>query len=98
MSSPSTPLLTRVDESVVERVLAINPRCKRLNLSHNAIVDVADDDSQARADGGIPPSPIFARLPNLVFLNLSFNQLRSIGRAFAALPQLEVLDVSNNQM
>jgi Leucine-rich repeat (LRR) protein len=124
-----------IDDALVDRVLSLNPRCRRLNLSHNEITHVEGGGSgdggggggggvgvgqeeggaaavaAASAAAGGRPVPLpaslgrgaasaspFARLPNLVYLNLSYNMLVELGPAFAALTSLGTLDVSHNRL
>ncbi len=84
--APSPSLITRIDAPLIAHVLSLNPRCRRLNLSHNAIssVDAGED--------------VFPRLPHLLFLNLSQNALRALGPPFGALSRLQALDASRNQL
>ena len=63
---PPPPLITRLDAALCARVLALNPRVRRLNLSGNAI-ECAHGAEEAAA---------LARLgPRLEVLNLSANRL-----------------------
>jgi Leucine-rich repeat (LRR) protein len=109
-----------VDDALVTRVLSLNPRCRKLNLSHNEISaveggagasfgeDQAAAEAAASASGGrrvglpaalrAPVGSPFARLPNLVYLNLSYNHLTELGPAFGALTALGTLDVSHNRL
>ena len=76
-----------LDNSLVTRVLALNPTCRNLNLSRNSIVSVSADEPD-----------LLLPLYDLLQLNLSSNSLRFLGPAFSVLSQLEVLDVSRNQL
>lgn len=93
-SGSQQPLLTRLDAALVSRVLSINPRCRRLNLSHNAISRIDDDGCGDDGCGGA----LLAPLAGLVYLDLSHNALRVVGPAFSALANLQVLDVSRNEL
>jgi hypothetical protein len=75
-----------IDGALAARVLAMNPSCRRLNLSRNQIVAV------------VPEPQALPLLQSLIHLNLSFNGLRALGPEFSALSRLQVLDVSHNQM
>ena len=85
MASPAQP--RRLDAALVTRVLALNPACLHLNLARNNLT------CAARGDEGV-----LAPLRDLLQLNLSSNALRALGPEFSALAQLQVLDVSRNQM
>jgi len=84
MSAPSP---RRLDASLVTRVLALNPACRHLNLSRNSLACAAPGEED-----------VLAPLADLLQLNLSSNALRALGPEFSALTQLQVLDVSRNQM
>ena len=84
MSAPSP---RRLDASLVTRVLALNPACRHLNLSRNSLASAAPGEED-----------VLAPLADLLQLNLSSNALRALGPEFSALTQLQVLDVSRNQM
>ena len=83
----STPAPRRLDASLVTRVLALNPACRHLNLSRNSLASAAPGEED-----------VLAPLADLLQLNLSSNALRALGPEFYALTQLQVLDVSRNQM
>jgi Leucine-rich repeat (LRR) protein len=78
------PAIERVDDALVDRVLSLNPKCRRLNVSHHAIVEL---------DPACLP-----RLSSLMFLNLAFNRLSRVGAEIGALANLQALDVSHNAM
>jgi Leucine-rich repeat (LRR) protein len=84
-AAPSSALLTSLDASLVARVLSLNPRCRRLNLSSHAI---------SQLEGGDALQP----LQELLALNLSRNALRSIGAEFSHFANLRVLDLSFNHL
>ncbi len=77
-------VLEHIDDRLVDRVLALNPRCRRLNVSHHAI---------SFLDPACLP-----RLSSLVFANLAFNRLSRIGPEIGALVNLQALDLSHNAM
>lgn len=77
-------LLTVVDAAVIDRVLSLNPGVRRLNLSKNAIADVTPEVGRLGA--------------TLQSLDVSGNQLRTLGSAFGALPQLATLQAVGNAM
>ena len=76
------------DEALVTRVLTINSRCRRLNLSCNMITcDRIDEAALSR----------FSSM--LVYLNLSSNLLEGeLPRAFTVLQCLQALDLSRNNL
>ncbi len=86
MASPA-PAPRRLDAALVTRVLALNPSCRHLNLARNGLAGAAAGDEA-----------VLAPLRDLLQLNLSSNALRALGPEFSALSQLQVLDVSRNQM
>jgi hypothetical protein len=75
-----------LDASLVTRVLSLNPSCRHLNLSRNNITGTSGDPA------------LLLPLHELLQLNLSSNSLRYLGPEFSVLAQLQVLDVSRNQM
>jgi hypothetical protein len=83
----ASPAPRRLDASLVTRVLALNPACRHLNLSRNSLASAAPGEED-----------VLAPLADLLQLNLSSNALRALGPEFSALTQLQVLDVSRNQM
>lgn len=91
-SAPAPPPLTRLNAAVVERVLAANPRVRRLNLSRHAIARLGGG-----GDGGADDAAL-ARLAALVELDVSRNALRRLGAELAPFAALQVLDVSRNEM
>ena len=89
MAAPSAPApggQRRLDHALVTRILSLNPSCLHLNLSRNNITCASGD------------ADVLAPLRALLQLNLSSNALRRLGPEFSALTQLQVLDVSRNQM
>jgi hypothetical protein len=87
---PPPGLISRIDAALVDHVLALKPQCRRLNLSHNAIAEVLEEDRDA-----------LTRLAaHLSYLNVSFNALRALPPAFGEplAARLLVLDVSHNQL
>ncbi len=81
-----TMSITVFDGALAERVLSLNPSCRRLNLSRNQIVLLS------------PEPRALPLLQALAHLNLSHNGLRALGAEFSSLSRLQVLDVSHNQM
>ena len=86
-TAPSPAAPRRLDAALVTRVLALHPSCRSLNLSRNHLT------CAARGDEGV-----LAPLRDLLQLNLSSNALRAVGPEFSVLTQLQVLDVSHNQV
>ena len=74
-------LITRLDASVVDRVLALDAHCRRLNLAQNAIADVE--------------AGCLRRLPELRSLDVSENALRGAAWVTDA-PALEELVIAGN--
>jgi hypothetical protein len=87
-SSVSNTKIESIDEALVTRVLAINSRCRRLNLSCNLITCNNIDEAA------------LSRLSSmLVYLNLSSNRLEGeVPKAFAVLTSLQALDLSRNDL
>lgn len=77
--------LSCIDSGLVSRVIGMNPSVRRLNLSHNVIDSVESEE-------------VLLRLQNLSYLNLSHNSLRQLGPVFHVLRNLQVLDVSHNEL
>ena len=77
-------LITRVDAGVIDRVLGINARCRRLNLSANAI-------------DAVEPGTL-SRLPELAELDLSDNRLAGAVDWAAQAHGLVALSLAGNAM
>ena len=71
-----------IDADLVQRVLAANPRCQRLNLTNNSIAFV---------DGSVA-----GLSETLRALDLSHNKLRVLGHEFGLLTHLRTLIASGN--
>lgn len=74
-------LITRLDASVVDRVLALDAHCRRLNLAQNSITDVEPG--------------VLRRLQDLRSLDVSENALRDAAWVVDA-PALEELVLAGN--
>ena len=85
-------MISSVDAALVTRILANNPRVRRLNLSENAISRLGNG-----GEGGMDDAAL-GRLSDLVALDLSRNSLRRLGAELAPFTALQVLDVSHNNM
>ncbi len=75
-----------IDAALVERIRALNPRVRRLNLSHQRI-----EHDQIHEDA-------LAQLTELVYLNVSYNTLRAVPESIGLVAKLQVLDISHNAM
>lgn len=75
-----------IDAALVERVWAVNPRVRRLNLSHQSI-----EHDRIYEDA-------LLQLRELVYLNLSYNALVALPSCINVLTQLQALDISHNDM
>ncbi len=107
-SAASSGAIERFDAALVDRVLSMNPRVRRLNLSHNAISMVEDGDEEmgeSGAGGGgggregedtVGFASPLARLTHVTFINLSHNALTRLGPGFGRLASLTAIDVSHN--
>ena len=78
----ASQLLTAVDAALVDRVLAINPNVRRLNVSKNAIAEVTHEIGRLAG--------------TLLSLDVSHNRLRSL--PLSSLPALESVYASHNAM
>lgn len=78
-------MITSIDDQLVDRALALRKTVRRLNLSNNLIA-------------GVARPAVLERLRDLVILDLSGNQLTTLGPELGSLPQLQVLDVARNKL
>lgn len=86
MAQDEESLIEVIDDSLADRVLKLNPNCKKLNLSHNKI------------RGLEPGEKVILLGKQLQNINVSSNLLTDISKNWNVFCNLQVLDLSHNNM